>query len=135
MMRDDHSSGRFSREIIVQKEDIDELGHVNNVVYIRWVQEVAEAHWLSVAPDELRKQYLWVVLRHEIDYRNPVLPGELVNGSTWVGKHHGARFERFVLLRNPLTQRVYAEARTTWCLLDARTKRPLRIPDSVLALL
>lgn len=126
---------RFNRNITVRSEDIDELGHVNNVVYIRWVQELAEAHWVSVAPKDLRSQFLWVVLRHEIDYRNPVLEGDLVNGTTWVGEYRGARFERFVLLASPISQRVFAEAKTIWCLLDARTKKPLRIPDSVLTLL
>jgi acyl-CoA thioester hydrolase len=125
----------FSLALSVGTEDIDEMNHVNNVVYIRWVQEVAEAHWLTVASAEMRQRYQWVVLRHEIDYKYPVLLGDDLSGTTWVGTHHGARFERFVQLENPGTSRIYAQAKTIWCLLDGRTKKPLRIPDEVLALL
>ena len=63
----------FKHPIIVQPSDIDQMGHANNVVYLRWVQEVAEAHWLNSAPIELRSKYLWVVLHHEIDYLNEKL--------------------------------------------------------------
>lgn len=58
----------FSHPIAVSPEDIDEMGHVNNVVYLRWVQEAATAHWMNNAPEELHSKYAWVVLRHEIDY-------------------------------------------------------------------
>ena len=125
----------FERRISVSPDDIDDLGHVNNVVYIRWIQEVAEAHWLHVAPPELRQRYRWVVLRHEIDYRNAALPGDQITGTTWVGEHYGPRFDRFVTLRQSGGERIFAEAKTTWCLLDARTMRPARIPDEVLVLL
>jgi acyl-CoA thioesterase FadM len=62
----------FSLTITVYKDDIDELGHVNNVVYVRWVQEVAAAHWDSLASSEIKQKYVWVVLRHEIDYLSAV---------------------------------------------------------------
>lgn len=125
----------FIHPIEVHASDIDALGHVNNVVYIRWVQEVAEAHWHAVASKEILNRYLWVVLRHEIDYRNAVRIEDTVAGSTWVGEHNGPRFDRFVRLFHPGTERIFAEAKTTWCLLDHQTQRPLRIPSEVLALL
>lgn len=124
---------RFSLVLKPTLADIDEMGHVNNVVYVRWIQEVAAAHWQAIASDELKRKYSWVVLRHEIDYRAPVFNGELVAGTTWVGDHHGAKFDRFVQLT--CNNRVVAEAKTTWCLLDAASLRPLRIPSEVLALL
>lgn len=129
------SSEHFTHNITVSIDDIDGLNHVNNVVYIRWVQEIAEAHWHSVATAEFREKFIWVVLRHEVDYHRPVVIGDAVTGSTWVGDCRGARFERFVRLYNPFTQKVYAEAKTIWCLLDATIKKPLRIPEDVLALL
>ena len=89
---------RFSLSIPIRENDIDELGHVNNVVYLRWVQEVAAAHWNFVASPELKTKYSWVVLRHEIDYRLPVFIEDKIIGSTWVGEYHGARFERYVKL-------------------------------------
>src|SRR5688572_14196537 len=108
----------FHYSINVHASDIDELGHVNNVVYVRYVQEVAAAHWNSVADELLRKKYLWVVLRHEIDYKNPAFVNENIKASTWVGEHHGARFERFVKLVSEKSGKILAEAKTSWCMLD-----------------
>jgi acyl-CoA thioester hydrolase len=126
---------RFSHRIVVQKDDIDHLGHVNNVVFVRWVQEVAAAHWDTVAPAALREKYSWVVLRHEVDYKSPAFLNDVVIGETWVGEHHGARFERFVTLRLEENQKVLAEAKTMWCMLDGKTLRPTRITNDVLILL
>ena len=70
----------------VRPADVDELGHVNNTVYLRWVQEVATAHWQAVASAESQAAVVWVVMRHEIDYKAPALPGDEVLLRTWVGK-------------------------------------------------
>lgn len=125
----------FRHIITARAADIDELGHVNNVVYVRYVQEVAAEHWSQVASNELREKYLWVVLRHEIDYRHPAFLGDRIVGTTWVGEHHGARFERFVELTSEKDQKIIAEAKTIWCMLDAKTMRPVRITNDVLAVL
>jgi acyl-CoA thioester hydrolase len=125
----------FEQKIIVKADDIDELGHVNNVVYVRWVQEVAASHWDTVASADLKSKYSWVVLRHEIDYKNPAFINDEVIGTTWVGEHHGARFERFVKLILAKDQKILAEAKTMWCMLDARTMRPVRIGEEVLSIL
>ena len=130
-----HEKTRFVHSIKVSEADIDELDHVNNVVYIRWVQEVAEAHWLCVAPPEMRQRYRWVVLRHEIDYKMPVTFRDNLAGTTWVGMHHGPRFDRYVRLQSPDGSKVFAEAKTTWCLLDSRNGKPLRIPGDILDVL
>jgi acyl-CoA thioester hydrolase len=123
----------FSHNIQVSEDDIDDLGHVNNVVYVRWIQEVAAAHWEQAAPSALKAKYAWVVLRHEIDYRHPGFMSDNITGLTWVGEHNGARFDRFVQIQS--AGRVLAEAKTTWCLLDAKTFKPIRIPADVLELL
>lgn len=122
----------FSHTLSVLPADIDVMGHVNNVVYVRWVQDVAAAHWNHIAPQDLRDRYLWVVLRHEIDYKHPTFLNDQVTGLTWVGDHNGARFERFVNLFSPVDQKMFAQAKTTWCLLDAHTKRPTRIPPEII---
>ncbi|GEO05011.1 thioesterase [Adhaeribacter aerolatus] len=126
---------KFSLAINVQEQDIDELGHVNNVVYLRWVQEVATAHWNHAAPAGLQEMYTWVVIRHEIDYFYPAFLGDNIIGYTWVGEHQGAKFVRFVKLCQAGSGKVLAEAKTTWCLLDAKTKRPRRIEQDVLSIL
>ena len=126
---------KFSHLIKVQEADIDELGHVNNVIYLRWVQDVATAHWNYAAPAALKEAYAWVVIRHEIDYLNPAFLGDEIIGYTWVGKHQGAKFDRYVRLCQAGTEKVLAEAKTTWCLLDAKTLRPRRIEEDVLSVL
>ena len=113
--------------------DIDELGHVNNAVWVRWIQDIAVAHWEAVAPAEHRDLYVWVVTRHEIDYLRAVLPGETVVGRTWVGEApKGARFDRHVeFVGEDGKPRV--RARTTWAILDKASGRPLRVPKEVAA--
>ena len=119
---------RFECVFPVQSTDIDALGHVNNVVYLRWVQEVAAAHWRSAAPAELQTEVVWVVLRHEIDYKRPALPGDQVTARTWVGHATGTRFERYTeIVRAAADREVLAVARSVWCPLNARTGRPERI--------
>ncbi|HEY9044913.1 MAG TPA: thioesterase family protein [Ohtaekwangia sp.] len=125
----------FEHRIIASASDIDELGHVNNVVYVRYIQEVAAAHWNNTASEVLKAAYLWVVLRHEIDYKNPAFLHDKIIGTTWVGEHHGARFERFVKLVRAADQKVLVESKTMWCLLDSKSMRPVRIGEDILGIL
>jgi len=125
----------FSITISVQDNDIDAMNHVNNVVFIRWVQEVAAAHWNSIASEEIKKKYLWVVLRHEIDYLAPALKDETLIATTWVEETTGPRSDRFVQLINLKTGKTIAKAKTVWCMLDGATLRPKRVDEGVIALL
>jgi acyl-CoA thioester hydrolase len=113
--------------------DFDENGHVNNVVYVRWVQEMATAHWRSRAPEAAQESWTWVVLRHEIDYRRPLLPGETAAARTWVGARSGPRFIRYVRIDGPDGE-VCAQAVSEWCLIDIKTRRPTRVPDALVEL-
>ena len=122
----------FTLSLTPEPGDIDELGHVNNAVYVRWMQEIAVAHWLTVARAEDIARFVWVVTRHEIDYRRPTLPGETLTGRTWVGVPQGARFDRFVEFTGS-DGRVKAAARTVWALIDRASQRPLRIPTGLVA--
>src|ERR1051326_8800253 len=61
------SSMHFEMTVSVLPDDIDEQNHVNNTVYLRWVQEVATAHWRALASSQAQETIRWVVLRHEID--------------------------------------------------------------------
>ncbi len=119
----------FELPIMVREEDIDELGHVNNVVYLRWVQEAATAHWRVLASEDERARLLWVVIRHEIDYKRPAMPGDEIVARTWVGEADGLAFERHTEIlragdrRNK--EKLLARARTLWCPVDAKTMRPV----------
>ena len=120
----------FQMSVTIEHSDIDQLGHVNNVVYLRWVQEVATAHWFAAASEEHKESIIWVVLRHEIDYKRAAKLEDEVVLHTWVGKGAGLRFERFVdIRRNDGT--LLAHTRTIWCPLDARTMRPRRLDASL----
>ncbi|NJM26226.1 MAG: acyl-CoA thioesterase [Bacteroidia bacterium] len=119
----------FSYPITVADADIDELGHVNNVVYLRWVQDAAAAHWDAVATAQVKSIHRWVVLRHEIDYKAPAFGNEQLTAHTWVENYNGARSQRRVLIFRDDT--VLAAALTTWCLLDAGTMRPKRVQSDI----
>lgn len=108
----------------VEPGDIDVMGHVNNVTYLRWVQDVAEAHWTARAPSEFQERLLWIVLRHEIDYKQSARLGDEIQACTWVGEATRVRFERFTEIRRAADGVVLAKARTVWCPLDAATRRP-----------
>ena len=123
----------FEKVITATPDDIDELGHVNNAVWVRWIQDMATAHWYAVAPAEYVDAYIWVVVRHEIDYLRAVLPGETVIGLTWVQEPpRGARFDRHMEFSGA-DGKVRVKAKTTWAIIDKATGRPLRVPPEVAA--
>lgn len=122
----------FELPIEPRPDDIDELGHVNNAVYVRWIQDVATAHWRAAARVEDVDRFVWVVTRHEIDYRRATTLGEQVMARTWVGEPQGARFDRFVeIVGTDGTIRV--AARTVWALVELGSMRPMRVPRELAA--
>mgnify|MGYP000106079197 CR=1 FL=1 len=111
--------------------DIDELGHVNNAVWVRWIQDIATAHWERQADPVHVAQFIWMVTRHEIDYRGNVKLGEEVTGKTFIEKPpRGARFDRRVDFLNA-DGRVIVSANSTWAMLDKETQRPMRVREEV----
>ena len=123
----------FERPFTATPADIDELGHVNNAVWVRWVQEIAVAHWEAVASPAHQAAFVWVVIRHEIDYLRATGPGETVTARTWVGDApRGARFDRHVEFSGP-DGAVRVRAKTTWAILDRVSGRVTRVPKEVAA--
>lgn len=121
----------FELRIPVEPEDIDELGHVNNVVYLRWVQDVAVAHWEAEASPEERASLSWVVTRHEIDYLLPAWPDDDLVARTWVGRSSRRRFDRHTEVRRLKDDRLLARVRSVWCPVDRSSGRPTRVSDEV----
>ena len=117
--------------ISVMLGEIDEQNHVNNAVYLRWVQEVATAHWRAVASAEAQESIGWVVLRHEIDYNAPARVGDDVVLRTWVGEATRLRFKRFTEIRRSSDGELLSTTRTIWCPINAQTGRPIRLPPEV----
>lgn len=122
---------RFERPFVVTGDDIDGLGHVNNIVYLRWVQDVAAAHWESATTPAERADIGWVVLRHEIDYQHPARPGDQVIARTWVGPPQAATFERHTEILRAADQRVLARARSLWCPVNPGSGRVRRIDPAL----
>ena len=114
-------------------EHIDELGHVNNAVWVQWIQQVAVAHWEAVADPKHKDAYFWVVVRHEIDYQRPAHEGDRVSARTWVGgAPQGARSERFVEFSGA-DGKACVRAKTQWAMIDKSLGRPIRVPPEVVA--
>jgi acyl-CoA thioester hydrolase len=123
----------FTRRFVAQADDIDELGHVNNAVWVRWIQDVAVAHWRAVADPAHDAAYVWVITRHEIDYRSNLKAGEGVTAETWVADApRGARFDRLMRFTGD-DGRVKVEAKTTWAIVDRASGRLVRVPAAVAA--
>jgi len=123
----------FEMTVPVLSTDIDEQSHVNNTVYLRWVQDVATAHWKSLASAQSQAAIGWVVLRHEIDYTAPGGFGDEIVLRTWVGKATRLTFERFTEIRRSSDGQLLSKARTLWCPTNAQTGRPMRVPAEVRA--
>ena len=123
----------YEKRITAGAADIDELGHVNIAVWVRWIQDMATAHWRAVAAPAHVDAYIWVVVRHEIDYLRAAYEGDRVTGRTWVGEEpKGARFDRLLEFVGA-DGKTCVRARTTWAIIDRTSGRPIRVPPEVIA--
>jgi acyl-CoA thioester hydrolase len=123
----------YELAITVREEDIDQLGHVNNVTYVRWVQEAATAHWNTLATSDERIRLQWVIIRHEIDYKRSAFLQDAIVARTWVGEAKGLAFERHTEIVRASDRKLLARARTVWCPVDAKTLRPTEPGEEVRA--
>jgi acyl-CoA thioester hydrolase len=119
--------------IAVEPADIDALGHVNNVVYLRWVQDIAVAHWKAAACAADQAKLRWIVVRHEIDYKQPARFGDGILARTWVGAATRVRFERHTELLRAGDGVLLAKALTVWCPIDAVTGKLVSVSPEVRA--
>ena len=121
----------FELGISVMPADIDNMQHVNNVTYVRWVQDAAVAHWRAAATPAEQQKWLWVVIRHEIDYKAQAVLGDDIIAKTWVGEARGLKFQRHTEIFRESDGTLLAKALSTWCPVDAQTKRPAMVTDEV----
>lgn len=127
------TSNSFHKQYVVQPQDIDSLNHVNNVVYLQWANDIAEAHWSELSNASIDSKYFWVCLRHEIDYLGEALLGDAIDIFTWVGISKGAKSTRHISISKG--EKLLCKLVSTWCLIDAQTKRPTRINEDIRTLL
>ncbi len=123
----------FTYSHIVVKSELDTLDHVNNVVYVQWIQDISIKHWNDLTKNCPDLNFVWVVTRHEIDYRGQAVLGDEITFKTWVGETKGVTSIRHVEIYKGSV--LLAKAATTWCMLHAKTLRPARITESVLKVL
>ena len=121
----------FRHPIGILPADIDHMGHVNNSVYLRWVQDAVVRYWEKVAPADAVATHLWVALKHEISYRRPTFLDDLVVADVVADKMEGARAFFTTMIRRG--EDVVAEVKSVWCCLDSGTKRPARLARDVVS--
>jgi acyl-CoA thioester hydrolase len=126
--------GVFAQTFSIPEDAIDELGHVSNLKYIAWMQDIAIQH--SSAKGWSVERYLengavWVVRSHFVAYVRPAFAGEIVTLQTWVAGFKQRSSSRRYLVRRTDDQRVLVEAETVWAYVDRRSGRPQRIPHEL----
>jgi len=121
----------YTHPIGILPADIDHMGHVNNSVYLKWVQEAVVRYWESLAPPEAVGRHLWVALSHEIKYRRPAFLEDSVVADVIAEKVEGARAAFTTMIMRG--EEVIAEVRSSWCCLDAVSKRPARVARDIIA--
>jgi acyl-CoA thioester hydrolase len=123
----------FTLKITVSSKDIDTLQHVNNLVYVKWMDKIATEHYAFLTKDNPLSQYVWVVTRHEIDYLKQAVLGDKITVKTWVGETKGITSIRFMNFYKDNI--LLVKAKTVWVMLDSKTFKPTRIRENVLKVL
>jgi len=124
----------FEKTITVSEADLDQLNHVNNVRYVQWVQDMAEAHWLQNANKAILENYFWVLVSHHIDYKRQAILGDVLRLKTYVSKYEGFFSLRQVEIYNSLNDKLLVKSETKWCLMSMASKTPIRIPSELITL-
>ncbi len=125
-------SSVYSKAFIIPQSAIDENGHVNNVVYVQWMQDIAVEHYSSIGgvtaqgPDAT-----WVVREHKIEYLLPAFAGEEIEIKTWVEDVRRVRSSRKYEFVRKSDGKVLVRGETDWVFVDVKTGRPLAIPEKV----
>lgn len=127
------SESQYFLNLIVDKDAIDSLGHVNNVVYLKWAQDIAAAHWNERASEAIKERYFWVVSSHFIEYKRPSFEGDEVKLYTHVlDDAKGATWGRKVWME--CDGKLLATVTSQWCLMDKLSQKPTRITIEILRL-
>ncbi|WP_339697718.1 thioesterase family protein [uncultured Roseivirga sp.] len=121
----------FESTFKVTSDDLDAMQHVNNVRYLQWVQDISEAHWTQAAKPLWLEQYKWVAINHFIEYKKPAFLGDQIQIKTHVHEHTGVKSNRLVRVFNATTGDLLMQSSSWWCMIDANTLKPTRIPKEV----
>lgn len=122
---------RFTKEVTVKAEHLDELNHVNNVQYVQWIQDIAKAHWDARSSKKQNEDFFWVVVKHEVDYKKQAMLGERLLLKTFIEETTHVTSKRKVIIESLDKQHVVVEGISTWCLLDKKTGKPSKISEEL----
>lgn len=119
----------YKKSLIVSKNDLDELNHVNNVRYVQWIQDIAKAHWEQKVTQNIKDAFYWVVVNHFIEYKSPAFLNDDILIKTYVIKSEGVTSTRVVEMYKE--DKLLVKAETVWCLLSTSKNRPARITTEI----
>ncbi len=114
----------------VTPKDLDNLNHVNNIVYVQWIQDISKEHWQATVKENT-DDYVWVVRRHDITYYDAAKLNDQVEITTAITKTRGPISYREVVMKDRTTKKLLVKAMTEWCLLDPHSFKPIRISDTI----
>ena len=124
----------YSEVFDVVPNDLDDLNHVNNIRYVEWIQDISKKHWTHVTSEDIQKSLIWVVRNHNITYHKSAVLGNTILMNTYIESNKGPISTRIVEIKNKATDELLVKAVTEWCLLDAKTFRPKRVPEEIQSL-
>ena len=124
----------YTESFDVIPNDLDDLNHVNNIRYVEWIQDISKKHWMHVTTEEIQNSMIWVVRNHNITYHKSAVLGNTILIQTFIASNKGPISTRVVEIKNKETDELFVKSVTEWCLLDAKTFRPKRVPEEIEAL-
>jgi len=127
-------NSRFSIMIQVGPEHLDNLNHVNNVIYVQWMQDIAAQHLNTYVPDKLKEEVLWMIKRHEIDYHNQAFLNDELRMETWTGEYTNVTWKRHYEITRPSDNKKIISAASVWIPIGRKTQRPRKIDEELVKL-
>jgi acyl-CoA thioester hydrolase len=125
---------KFSINIQVQQPHLDAVNHVNNVVYIQWMQDIASMHWHAVATPELKNKFVWMIRRHEVDYHNQAFLNDNLLITTWTGEYTNVTWKRHYEITRPADNKKIISAVSLWIPVDVEAQKPQRVDEAMVSL-
>ncbi len=125
-------NSRYKKIIVVQPEHLDAVNHVNNVVYVEWMQEIAREHWNKYASAALQDEVMWMIKRHEIDYYHQAFLNDELEMETWTGDYTNVTWKRHYSIKRLSDGKKIIESVSVWIPLNSKTLRPRRVDDELI---
>ena len=122
----------YTKTLEVEEQHLDEVNHVNNVVFLQWVQDISKEHWLAKTTETITSKMFWVVRSHHVDYKKQVFLSDKLVIKTFVNGCKGPFSERVVEFYRE--DQLVVKSISNWCLLGVEDQKPIRIPDEIEAL-